>query len=57
MTIRGGPKYIPKDVMKEIENIRIELSLEDDSEALRKMATRSGMFRELKMDLFIKRRK
>jgi hypothetical protein len=49
--MKGQLKYIPKEVMAEIGRIRFEFNLPNDGEALRKLAKRSDMMRELKMNL------
>jgi hypothetical protein len=59
MAIRGALKYIPKDVMKELQNIKIEFNINKDSDCLKRMAQRSDMIRELRfgINMNIKRRK
>lgn len=46
--VRGGVRYIPKDVVKECEEIKKEYNIDDFGESLRKMASRSMAYRELK---------
>jgi hypothetical protein len=49
--VKGRVTYFPKDVMEEVELLRVELNLPKVSDALKKMAIRSSMFRELKIKL------
>jgi hypothetical protein len=59
MAIRGQLKYIPKDVMRELQNIKIEFNINKDSDCLKRMAQRSDMIRELRfgINMNIKKRK
>lgn len=57
--VRGTMKYIPKDVMEEINRLKFEFNIQDEGECLRKLARRSNMIRDLKfnLDVNIKRGK
>lgn len=57
--VKGTIKYIPKDVMEEINRLKFEFNIQDEGECLRKLARRSNMIRDLKfnLDVNIKRGK
>lgn len=48
MLIKGKTKYLPKDVIKQIESIKIQEKITDDSEALKKMVDFSRIGLEVK---------
>lgn len=61
MAKRGKMKYLPANVLKELEDIKLSEGLFSDSEALNKMARYSSFGREAdritSLDFFGKRKK
>ncbi len=50
--VKGRYAYLPKDVVDELEKLKMELpELNKDGSLLRRMAFRSDIFRELKYNL------
>lgn len=55
--VKGQLKYIPKDVMIEINKLRFEFNIDDEQELIRKLAKRSDMLREIEFGIDMKMRK
>jgi len=47
MLIRGKTTYLPKDIIKQLQQIKVEENLKTDSEALKKMANFSKIGMEV----------
>jgi hypothetical protein len=58
MTVkRGNYKYVPKELLEELESIKINFNIDKDSNAFRKMTEFSNIGRELSINLTFDRRK
>ena len=57
MTSRGQLKYLPKEVVEELNNIKINFNIDKDSNAFRKMVDFSEVGRELTINLNFERRR
>jgi len=54
---RGQLKYLPKEVLKELDNIKINFNIDKDSNAFRKMVDFSEVGREITINLSFERKK
>jgi hypothetical protein len=57
MNRRGELKYIPKELLEELDNIKINFNVPKDSNAFRKMVEFSEVGRELTINLNFERKK
>lgn len=57
MTNKGQLKYLPKEVLEELNNIKINFNIDRDSNAFRKMVDFSEVGRELTINLNFERRR
>lgn len=57
MTKRGQYKYLPKEVLMELDNVKLNFNIDKDSNAFRKMVDFSEIGREITINLNFERRK
>jgi hypothetical protein len=54
---KGGIKYVPKDVLDELNRIKVNLKFDSDSEAFREMVENCRIGREIKFTMSFNKRK
>jgi len=54
---RGQLKYLPKEVIKELEDIKINFNVDKDSNAFRKMVDFAQIGRDITINLSFERKK